>query len=248
MSYYAVSDLHGNYKLWKEIKNFLKNDDILFYLGDACDRGKNGIKIMQELLDDNRVTYLLGNHEQMFLDATRTKTDDNFYDIYHSELCWLSNGGQPTKEQWSQLSQIDKYNLRKRILQLPIYVTYINTNNNKIVLCHSGLSSEQLLMEMNRKPGNIDLNLYIWNREHIQEERWYYSNSIKDIYIVHGHTPVSVLNHFNIAIKNNKDNQYYRYCNEHKIDIDMGTYATNVACLLNLDTFEATYFKEEDDE
>lgn len=245
MSYYAVSDLHGNYNLWNKIKNFLKEDDILFFLGDACDRGKDGIKIMQELLEDKRVTYLLGNHEQMFLDATRTKTDDNFYDIQHSEMFWIYNGGQLTKEQWLQLSQLDKFNLRKKIAQLPIYATY-KSDNHKVVLCHSGLSSEELLIEMNRGSRDIDLNLYIWNREHIQEQRWYYSNSIKDIYIVHGHTPVSVLNQFNIAIRNNKEDECYKYCNEHKIDIDMGTYVTNIACLLNLDTFEAIYFKEED--
>ena len=53
----AFTDLHGNYKLWNKIKNYYKDDDTLIFLGDACDRGKDGIKIIQELL----------NHEQMLL-------------------------------------------------------------------------------------------------------------------------------------------------------------------------------------
>lgn len=242
MSYYALSDLHGNYKIWNKVKDFLKEDDTLFYLGDACDRGQYGIEIMQELLADKRVIYLKGNHEQMFLDATRTKTDDNFYDIQHSELLWRYNGGQPTIEGLAKLSLEERRKLRMQIAQLPIYVTYKN-EEYKIILCHSGLSSEQLLMEIYKNSDNIDENLYIWNREHIQEQRWYYADDIKDIYIVHGHTPVSVLNQFNLAIKNNENDKFYQYCNDHKIDIDMGTYVTHTGCLLNLDTLKAHYFK-----
>lgn len=243
MSYYATSDLHGNYYLWNKIKNFLKKDDVLFYLGDACDRGKDGIQIMQELLKDKRVTYLLGNHELMFLNAIKTQTDDNWYDIQHNEMLWLYNGGKPTYEQWHQLSKDEQTALKIKIASLPIYATYKGENHN-VVLCHSGLSSEQLLLEMN-KNSSKDMDLYIWNREHIQEEKWCLSNSLKNIYIVHGHTPVCVLNQFNYTIKDNQDDKICKYCDGHKIDIDMGTYATNTACLLDLDTLEAVYFKEE---
>ena len=64
----AFSDLHGNYELWTAIKNYYSDNDTLIFLGDACDRGPDGIKIMQEMFKDKRVIYLLGNHEQMLLD------------------------------------------------------------------------------------------------------------------------------------------------------------------------------------
>ena len=64
---YACSDLHGMYKLWKQIENYLQEDDRLIFLGDAADRGTDGIQIMVELLADPRVTYLKGNHEDMMV-------------------------------------------------------------------------------------------------------------------------------------------------------------------------------------
>ena len=67
MATYAFSDLHGDYQLWTAIKNYCKDDDILFFLGDVNDRGNDGIKILQEMIDDPRIIYILGNHEDMLL-------------------------------------------------------------------------------------------------------------------------------------------------------------------------------------
>lgn len=36
---FACADLHGQYNLYKQIKNFLKEDDKVYFLGDATDRG-----------------------------------------------------------------------------------------------------------------------------------------------------------------------------------------------------------------
>ena len=52
---YAFSDLHGNLDLWKHIQNFLDDSDTAFCLGDCCDRGLYGIKIMQDILNDSRI-------------------------------------------------------------------------------------------------------------------------------------------------------------------------------------------------
>ena len=52
MAKYAFTDIHGNYNLWLAIKNYCKEDDEIFFLGDAIDRGPDGIKIMQELFKD----------------------------------------------------------------------------------------------------------------------------------------------------------------------------------------------------
>ena len=51
---YAFSDIHGNYNLFRQIKNFIKENDVVFCLGDCCDRGLDGIKIIQEILDANK--------------------------------------------------------------------------------------------------------------------------------------------------------------------------------------------------
>ena len=57
---FALSDLHGQWGLWQQIKQFLNQDDKLYFLGDAIDRGPKGYEIMKELLCDSRVTYIMG--------------------------------------------------------------------------------------------------------------------------------------------------------------------------------------------
>ena len=44
MSTYVFSDLHAQYNLWQQIKNFIKPDDLVFCLGDCVDRGPVGLE------------------------------------------------------------------------------------------------------------------------------------------------------------------------------------------------------------
>ena len=72
---YVVSDLHGNGLLWDKIKEKLNVDDTLYFLGDAIDRGPDGLYIMLDMLNDPRVTYIKGNHEQFVIDFLRATKD-----------------------------------------------------------------------------------------------------------------------------------------------------------------------------
>ena len=67
MARYVFSDLHAQTNLWEQIKNYIKEDDELFFLGDAVDRGPGGITILQEILADPRITMLRGNHEDFII-------------------------------------------------------------------------------------------------------------------------------------------------------------------------------------
>lgn len=130
MSIYACSDLHGQYKLWTKIKNYLQDDDKLFFLGDAIDRGSDGIKIMLEMLLDKRVVYLIGNHEEMMYEAL------NDFDI---DL-WCSNGGYNTYQKFNELSlECQEFILSslEDLRKIPYY-EYTNEDNQSIFLSHSG--------------------------------------------------------------------------------------------------------------
>ena len=52
MSVYAVSDLHGQYKTFvKGLKEIdFSDSDTLYVIGDAIDRGPDGIKILQYII------------------------------------------------------------------------------------------------------------------------------------------------------------------------------------------------------
>lgn len=227
---YAFSDLHGNYNLWKEIQNYLKENDKAYCLGDCCDRGPNGVKIMQEVLKDKRITYLLGNHEIMFLDTKDTKlkslTKQEKEDLKY-------NGTIETIRQYFELTEEEQIELTNQLKNLPCYAEYINKNNQKVFLSHAGGNPDYLEF--------ADMTYLTWNRTHIGVSSWkYYQKRFPNLYIIHGHTPVQV-----ITGKYQKAEVLF-YCGNHKIDIDLCTYTSGKAALIDLDTFEVIYFEDKE--
>ena len=150
----AFSDLHGQYNLWTAIKNYYNKDDTLIFLGDACDRGPDGIKIMQELLADPRVIYIKGNHEDMFLNFIDKGLDNlNFSD---EELARY-NGCIPTLEAFKNLEEQEQKNLISQLKQkLQFSYIYINKEKKNIFLSHAGVDFPEI--------GTDDYNKLIWNR------------------------------------------------------------------------------------
>ena len=69
MSVYALSDLHGNEILFNKILNFLAPNDKVYFLGDAADRGKAGVRLIKQIYEDPRFIYVKGNHEDMLIKA-----------------------------------------------------------------------------------------------------------------------------------------------------------------------------------
>ena len=53
MKVYAFSDIHGQGELFDLIVEFMERDHtqyLCYFLGDACDRGPDGYRIMEHLL------------------------------------------------------------------------------------------------------------------------------------------------------------------------------------------------------
>lgn len=226
MATYAFTDLHGNYKLWDSIHNYLKKDDIAFCLGDCCDRGPDGIKIMQEMLIDSRIIYLLGNHEVMLVDAVNKSFESlDDYDKYILK----ENGTLETLYKYQELKKEQQEDLINKLNQLPIKYLYINKDNKKIFLSHAGCNPPHMF--------NANDIRFIWDRKHLTTEKWEWDS---DLFIVHGHTPVQTLQ--GPTEERPNADQVLFYCNNHKIDLDLGSFVNNVVALLNLDTFEVLYF------
>jgi len=69
---FTFGDIHGRWSLYKTIVDYCKSQDpecSIVFLGDACDRGSDGYKIMKDLLNDPQIIYLMGNHEEIFINA-----------------------------------------------------------------------------------------------------------------------------------------------------------------------------------
>jgi serine/threonine protein phosphatase 1 len=87
----VISDIHGYFDQFNALLTkvgYDVNQDQLILLGDYVDRGSNSKSVVEQVmqLHSRGAVVLLGNHDQMFLDA-----------IFRGEhMMWLSNGGQGT--------------------------------------------------------------------------------------------------------------------------------------------------------
>lgn len=226
MKVIAFSDVHGNYELWTKIKNYYKKDDVLIFLGDACDRGPDGIKIMQEMFKDNRIIYLLGNHEQMLLDYIEQGVEESLF--RDSDLITY-NGCYDTLNAYIKLPDNEKNELVNNLKQKTKFsYIYINKDKKNIFLSHAGTDLNNI--------NTTDKQLLLWDRKHLQQDK-IWNNKYKYWYIVHGHTPVQAINKELIIP------EIIRYNNNHKINIDMGSFNSNIIVALDLDTLQPKYFK-----
>ena len=104
MSTYAISDLHGQYEIFEKLLEIIdfSDEDYMYVLGDAIDRGPNGVKILQKIKDAPNMDLLIGNHEFMMLNAVdpNVKPKCNGQD----DVLWLYyNGGNATFAEYKKL-------------------------------------------------------------------------------------------------------------------------------------------------
>lgn len=266
---FALSDVHGCYIPFKKAMDFLQPDDKLYFIGDCCDRGDDGVKIFKELTSDPRITYIRGNHEEMMMDSIPYCVRDiNEYGFCYTQQgydLWTMNGGRHTYKDFEFMAVNEIYDIREKIKKMHSQAIYISPAGHKVILEHAGYSPF-VTPHRTHDP--------LWDRKHFYDD-WSDGHWEKEdcdpekTYLVHGHTPVQYLEYQygykgqpqatkeSIELKHQwKESCYFdtpwnikptiiRYCNGHKFDIDMGTVFTKRVALLDLDTFEETYFDEE---
>lgn len=256
MSVYAATDWHGCYWIWEQVQQILQPDDILYFLGDAADRGDDGWQIIKEIIIDPRVIYLKGNHEDFLTKAIGEIKPSSFSeDIYrwdsHLDI-WFWNGGESTYDaimKDESITPIEKTEIIHKLDSLPLYVIYRNKRGQNIVLSHAGCDSAEDADKIMASQFNKDKLL--WDRTHwLFPDEWY---GLEDEIVIHGHTPNELL------IKKQEEESYYWegiispsynghgvywYANGHKGCLDTGAVWNNEAVLLNLDTFEEILIKK----
>lgn len=219
---WAVSDLHGNYFLWRKVITSLGKDDTLFVLGDCADRGEAGWRIIKEALADERVVYIRGNHDQFILDCWK----DDWFD---TDL-WFYNSGRQTYT--AIMNDPDAEEYLQKLDKTPFHLEYYH-KNRIIYLSHAGFTPSKVF------PSETAI---LWDRKHIGDE----VQLQKKVYIVHGHTPVRHLYSLKAYdVQLNPSCTVGRYCDGHKICIDGGTAFSHQCAILNLNTFEERVFTDE---
>lgn len=188
---YAVSDLHG-YPLEGFLSLLSKagfcDDDFLFILGDVIDRGEDGIRILEYILDKPNIQLILGNHEAMMLSCsfvTEIVTDDFLKELDSTKLSllqtWLDNGAAPTIKALGQLAKTNPDQVEAIFDYLhdaPLYDA-VTAEDRDFVLTHAGLGN----YVTGKKLAEYTDREFLWNRPSLEEQ---YSDRF---FTVFGHTP-----------------------------------------------------------
>lgn len=96
---FAIGDIHGCDIALEHLLGLIEPtaDDRVIVLGDAIDRGPNSARVMELLLDlqqSTQLVFVLGNHEQMMLEALETGLPGSM---------WMMYGGEQTLSSYGQL-------------------------------------------------------------------------------------------------------------------------------------------------
>lgn len=238
MSVYACADLHGTMELYKQIKAFLKPDDVVYFLGDAGDRGPEAWEMIKIIYADPQFIYIKGNHEAMLVDAMN--------EFLVNECCgedfWLlqHNGGGRTFEGWQAELPANQLEWKSRLNKLPVYMKYINKDGLIIMMTHAGFTPCYDAEGRICRPSDYKC---LWDRHHFLDP---WPAETENVIIVHGHTPTLFLaDQIDWGDEKVEPGAIW-YANNHKADIDNGCYATGCTCLLNLDTFDEEIFMTAD--
>lgn len=232
MSRYAISDLHGNMKLWHQMSSTIRTNDTVYCLGDCADRGADGWEIIKDMLrrvDEGYVSYIRGNHEQMLIDALHDYINyDGMCDYAFMLLC--QNGGRKTFEDaindpWLKdwLKMLDRRTIS--------FASIVNKNEKNLFLSHAGISWKKTSHFINRDFDDKLIYELQWSRTHYNEK---YIPCDIDIQVF-GHTPIQYFSE-------DEDDLGAYWINEHMVNIDCGTPMSGVAVMFDLDTFDEHIF------
>ena len=171
---YAISDIHGHKLTFDKLlhKIQFEKKDKLFVLGDLIDRGPDSKGVFDSIIQLKKngfdINCLLGNHEQLLLNAYANPAD---------EQIWLRNGGGQTLQSFS-------CNMSKDIDQK--YIQFIHTFKpyyewDRFLFVHAGIN-------MTLEYPLEDLNSLLWLRD---PSNYYYDRDwLGDRTVIHGHTPI----------------------------------------------------------
>ena len=204
MNIFAIGDIHGcvneltslHKKILTSDKFDVKND-LLIYLGDYIDRGRDSKGVIDQIIklqkNNIRTINLMGNHEEFMINFLFNKINnikkwlnfglDQTFKSYNIEIVEFIKVG-------FEDGVIDK--LRNTLLE-KMDANHINFFKNlvlmysteKYLFVHAGIDPKKKLSEQTQKD-------YLWSRS----DDFFNKNFKAEKKIIHGHTPEEdVINH-----------------------------------------------------
>ena len=178
---YLISDIHGQYGVWRKARDFIKEDDTLYILGDVVDRGPDGIKILMEIIGDKQCKMLIGNHELMMVQACAY--DDN--DILRM---WYMNGGEPTHMQLIQM--LDRNQQKMLVGWINRLPSSFYLSDCKTLLTHAGFNVPPIIKseaQILAYVSGLEIDDLVWDRSHVVV------GQDSEVLMIHGHTSMEYI-------------------------------------------------------
>lgn len=226
---FAVSDLHGCKSLYDQINAFIELDDIVYFLGDANDRGPNPWELVKLIRANPQWIYIKGNHEQLLESWIESKCDDDV-DAWRLER----NGGGYTMTHFLAENYGKEFtdDWLEFFFNLPTSAVYESAKGT-IFMSHSGYIDRHPYVKRDYKTRNL-----LWCREHFN-----FPWDDQYDYVVHGHTPIPyVMEEVNGVYPEVWVPGTFWYCDDHKCCIDNASFHSGFTCLLDLNTFDEHIF------
>lgn len=172
-----MSDIHGFrdsfIKMVERIN--LRAEDTLYILGDVIDRGPEPIALLQLVMREKNMLFLLGNHEDMLLNYL---TDGSLER-------WMRNGGGVTLKQWEEQSLPTRLEMADFLLSCPLY-----RKVDHYLLVHSGL-----IVPKEMREDDVDSILAVQEKNHLvwSREDFFNRAALDQTVVVFGHTSTACI-------------------------------------------------------
>ena len=197
--YFAIGDVHGEADKLRQLHAAIL-DRIAFegraakiiHLGDYVDRGPDSrgaveaVMALEKHFDHDsvvEVVSLMGNHEQMMLDAYDAPDVDD-------AGSWWSQGGSKTADSYADGKDTGGANWRETVPKEHIswmrrLPGMLHDKERRVVFVHAGIEPAQFPDE--------DQRTYLWTRSErfFLQWQWPDREELKGLMVIHGHTPKS---------------------------------------------------------
>ncbi|MGE5654855.1 MAG: metallophosphoesterase family protein [Bacillota bacterium] len=127
---YVIGDVHGYLDAFVELVNkiSLTAQDNLYIIGDVIDRGQRPVDMLQLVMHEKNMHFILGNHEDMLLNYVKDGSTER----------WMRNGGEVTLRQWQKLPAKRRRDLADYLHAAPLY-----RKVGRFLLVHAGIMTPE---------------------------------------------------------------------------------------------------------
>lgn len=238
---YVCSDIHSEYAVYESMMKHIKDNDKLYILGDVIDRGPDGIKILQDIIErqeKGQVEFFVGNHEYMMIQSL-------FFNNQAEKENWENNNnGTITEKAYYSLPTEQQEKIKQFLLNSLVYKE-IKVNGEKIYLVHAkavkdSKKLQETVLDMINTGREQELQDAVWARENARKsskssEVWKAKDIPKEgTFTIIGHTPTY-----------KRESNGINYDNHGVLYIDCGASYGEKEALVRLEDGNVLYFDTE---